>query len=49
MDVKGQSFEATVVAKEQTDDWLVSAAAEIAEAAKDRGLELPAFGRWCCS
>lgn len=43
MDLKGQGFEATVVAKEQTDDWLVSAAAEIAEAAKDRGLELPAF------
>ncbi len=43
MDLKGQGFEATVVAAEQTDEWLLGVAAEIAEAAEDRGLKLPAF------
>lgn len=43
MDLKGQGFEATVIATEQTDEWLLGAAAEIAEAAADRGLEIPAF------
>lgn len=43
MDIKGQGFRATVVAAEQSNDWLLAAAAEIRDAAADRGLELPAF------
>lgn len=43
MDIKGQGFEATVVAADQTDQWLLDAANEIREAAEARGLEVPAF------
>ncbi|MCE7936974.1 hypothetical protein DYH10_04290, partial [Candidatus Saccharibacteria bacterium CPR2] len=43
MDIKGQGFEASIIAAKQSDEWLIEAADEIREAAKARGLELPAF------
>lgn len=43
MDLKGNGVEVRVNATEQSDEWLESAAQEIVEAAKERGLELPAF------
>ncbi len=43
MDIKGQGFEASVVAAEQTDTWLLGAAQEIYVAAEARGLEVPVF------
>lgn len=43
MDIKGQGFEASIVATEQSNQWLIDAADEIFEAAQARGLELPSL------
>lgn len=43
MDIKGNGVTVNVDPAEQTDDWLLSAAQEITEAAEARGLELPVF------
>lgn len=43
MDIKGQGFEASIVAAEQSSQWLIDAADEIFEAAQARGLELPSL------
>jgi len=43
MDIKGQGFEATIVAADQTEQWLIDAANEIHEAAQARGIEIPVF------
>lgn len=43
MDIKGLGFEATIVAAEQSEQWLVDAAQEIYEAAQTKGIELPVF------
>lgn len=41
MELKGNGLTVRVNPAEQPDEWLVSAAQEIADAAKERGLELP--------
>ena len=43
MDIKDTGVTVSVEAAKQTDEWLIGAAQEIAEAARERGLELPAF------
>lgn len=43
MDIEGKGVTVQVDPTEQSDDWLLSAAQEITEAAQARGLELPAF------
>lgn len=43
MDIEGKGVKVSVNPAEQPDDWLISAAQEIAEAAEARGLELRAF------
>ncbi len=43
MEIKGNGLTVQVDPAEQTDQWLVSAATEIREAAEARGLEVPAF------
>jgi hypothetical protein len=43
MDLKGNGVVVQVEAAQQSDEWLLGAAQEIAEAAEARGLELPAF------
>ncbi|MEK7059791.1 MAG: hypothetical protein AAB971_03475 [Patescibacteria group bacterium] len=41
MDIKGEGVEVSVDPAEQSDEWLVNAAQEIADVAEQRGLELP--------
>lgn len=41
MDIKGNGVEIRVNPAEQSDDWLISAVQEIADVARERGLELP--------
>lgn len=41
MDIKGNGVEVRVNPSEQSDEWLIGAAQEIADAAQERGLELP--------
>ena len=43
MDLKGNGVVVQVEAAQQSDEWLLGAAQEIAEAAEARGLELPSF------
>ena len=43
MDIEGKGIKVSVNPAEQPDDWLISAAQEIAEAAEARGSELPAL------
>lgn len=43
MELKGNGLNVNVSAADQSDDWLIAAANEIAEAAQERGLEIPAF------
>jgi len=43
MDLKGNGVVVQVEAVQQSDEWLLGAAQEIAKAAEARGLELPAF------
>jgi hypothetical protein len=43
MDIKGYGVVVSVNPVEQSDEWLLSASQEIADVARERGLELPAF------
>jgi len=40
-ELKGKDVSINVNPAEQPDDWLIGAAQEIADAARERGLELP--------
>jgi hypothetical protein len=41
MDIKGNGLEVSVNPAQQSDEWLISAAQEIADVARERGLALP--------
>lgn len=43
MDLKGNGVQVSVEVASQSDEWLIDAAREIAEAAEARGLAIPAF------